>query len=552
MTACSAREKGAESPGQIRPPGTQSPRYHALDSVRAAAMLLGVFYHWQFVGGGLGMMNSPKASIDHWLHSFRMALFFLISGFFANMMLGKYGFGRYLARRWWRIGTPLLVAIFAFAGLRFAQDYFPALAPPNPFDAPAMPGPWGGAPPGQGFPAPSPMTPGWGGMPGPGGMPAPATTRPAAGLPFGGWPPPMTASTAPAPGPTNWGPPPFGGTVPPAAPPVPPAAPPIPPFGMGGPPHPAMDWLLQAATPEFQRADGRPVRLRADHFMLQHLWFLWYLLLFVTLAPLVAKLFTKLFVRNGKGALDPAGHFLLRWNLAPLALGLLAVPLLVHARGMDWSLMNPAGFSGVFPDFVLQYFPDQPYYFLYFLAGWFLFRLREGLQAFARPWLWNLVLGIAGFALAQALYDRYAPTPSFPFFGMMPAPAVAAPEGIRLAAFALYAVGAAYSGFGLLGLFQKFFDRPSKLGQYFTDTMLWVYLVQLPLIPYLARWVDYQNTSWWAATLGGMVLVTGVALVLFELLIRPTPLVHIFGPASLGRRQKHEVPSNTGTSASVP
>jgi hypothetical protein len=312
------------------------------------------------------------------------------------------------------------------------------------------------------------------------------------------------------------------------------------PFDMGGPAHPAIDWLLKA-TPEFHRADGRAVRIQPAHFMLEHLWFLWYLLLFVTIAPLFAKFLGKLFLRGDKGFFDSAGRWLLRWDLAPLALGLLAVPLLLHARGSDWTLVNPAGFSGIFPDFVLQYFPDQPYYFFYFLAGWFLFRVRDGLPALARPWLWNLVLGIAAFAVSQAMYDRYTPAGAgggFMGFGMF-APPVNAPEGVRLTAFALYAVGAAYSGFGLLGMFQRFFDRPTKLGQYFTDTMLWVYLVQLPLIPYLGRWVDYTNTSWWEATLGGMVLVTGVALVLFELVVRPTPLVHIFGPASLGRRTRN-------------
>ena len=104
-------------------------------------------------------------------------------------------------------------------------------------------------------------------------------------------------------------------------------------------------------------------------------------------------------------------------------------------------------------------------------------------------------------------------------------------------AFLCYAAGAAYTSFALMGVFQKFLDRPTRLGRYFTDTMLWVYLVQLAIIPYAAFWVDYANTSWWEATLGGVVLVTAIALGLFELFIRPTPLVHIFGPASLAGRR---------------
>ncbi|HVT79741.1 MAG TPA: hypothetical protein VHM90_03715, partial [Phycisphaerae bacterium] len=66
----------------------------------------------------------------------------------------------------------------------------------------------------------------------------------------------------------------------------------------------------------------------------------------------------------------------------------------------------------------------------------------------------------------------------------------------------------------------------------------WVYLVQLALIPQVANWVDYNNTSWWEATLGGVVLVTTLALVLFELFVRHTPLVYVFGPASLSKKKR--------------
>src|ERR1700756_1327205 len=78
----------------------RSRRYHALDRVRAVAMLLGVVYHTilvrMFVGGfppGPPGASSPDLSrwLSDWLHSFRMPLFFLISGFFGRMMLEKYG-----------------------------------------------------------------------------------------------------------------------------------------------------------------------------------------------------------------------------------------------------------------------------------------------------------------------------------------------------------------------------------------------------------------------------------------------------------------------------
>ena len=75
-------------------------------------------------------------------------------------------------------------------------------------------------------------------------------------------------------------------------------------------------------------------------------------------------------------------------------------------------------------------------------------------------------------------------------------------------------------------------DRPTRLGRYFADTALWIYLVHLPLIPYVMWWIEPWCTAWWASSLAGMVIVTSATLVLFELCVRPTPLVYVFGPPS--------------------
>jgi hypothetical protein len=147
--------------------------------------------------------------------------------------------------------------------------------------------------------------------------------------------------------------------------------------------------------------------------------------------------------------------------------------------------------------------------------------LRSGLPDLARTWLWNLVFGVAGFAASQALADTYASQANTPNV-----------EWIRLGSFALYGVGTAYSACGFLGFFQRFLDRPTRLGRYFADTALWIYLVHLPLIPYVIWWIEPWRTAWWASSLAGMVIVTGATLVLFELCVRPTPLVYVFGPPS--------------------
>jgi hypothetical protein len=511
-----------------RLPPTAATRYHAFDFARALAMFLGIFYHWQFVAGSGGFMaTGPKASVDHWLHSFRMALFFLISGFFANMMLAKYGPWKYLWRRWWRIGMPLLVSLFAFAGLQFVQAYYPWASPFASFGpvantpAPAAPNFGGGG------------TAGFGAGPGQGLGGRPAQN-------FGGQN--IQGGRGPGFGASGFGQSPSGGA------PAKAVATPVPIFNIfsfGAPPHPWADWIFSKIHLSATRSDGQPVAVAAGNFMLQHLWFLWYLLIFCTIAPALTRSLGFFLVRSQNPLTDRFGTVLLRWNLLPVALALITLPALLLAPGAGWSLTNPAGFLGTFPDIFHQYFIDLPFYFLYFLFGWWFYRLRANLGAIAKPWLFNFCLGVTAFALSQSLYDHYGPPP-MPFWRAV-APAAASPAPsvfVRLLAFGLYALGAAYSGFGLLGLFQKYLDRPTKVARYFTDTMLWVYLVQLALIPYLASWVDYNHTSWWEATMGGVLLVTAVALALFEIFVRPTPLVHIFGPASLTKNTNARRPTD--------
>lgn len=534
----------------VAPP---SPRYFGLDGVRAAAMLLGVFYHLPIamMAGGFGMGfgnfgGSPKVPIDNWLHSFRMPLFFLISGFFANMMLNKYGLRRYLTRRWWRIGAPLFLSLIVLAGLRISTEYFrPSPAPgfgpgnnpfANPFGAPS-PGTAAARPANAAAGTPlSPMTP-----PPFGGPRDQAPDRPVNGARDGGpapsATPPQQRSFGPGPfGPGTFGPGTFGpGTL---------GQTPFGPGPFGPPPGGQAPAGAAFGSPAPGRATVPMPRIqlpsrtwanaifadRSRHVSLEHLWFLWYLLLFVTAGPLAVKLISLPWGRTPLAFLDRLGRGLLRWNLAPLCLALLTLPALVHAQGfMGWSLTNPIGFSAAFPDFLLQYFADEPYYFLYFLAGWWLFRMRAQLPDMAQHWLGSLVLGVIAFAISQRLASTYALRTDATYY-----------QAIRWGSFALYGAGAAYSTCGFIGFFQKYLDRPTAVGRYFADTALWIYLAHLPLIPYLMWWVQPANSAWWTASLAGMVIVTGVALVLFELLIRPTPLVHIYGPPSPRRSAERQ------------
>ncbi len=130
-------------------------RLHALDAVRAFALLLGVVFHagFSFLPGlipGLWAFNdsSPSVTISVLLftsHIFRMSLFFFIAGFFARMMFERKGARSFWSNRSKRILLPLVagwVVIFpalAAVWIWGLTKTFGGALPAAPADAPAPP-----------------------------------------------------------------------------------------------------------------------------------------------------------------------------------------------------------------------------------------------------------------------------------------------------------------------------------------------------------------------------------------------------------------------------
>lgn len=91
-------------------------RVHALDSLRAGALLLGVLGHAtisffpdpQWVADDIH--SSPVLLVANFVvHIFRMSLFFAIAGFFAHLLLHKRGVRGFTVNRLKRIALPFLV-----------------------------------------------------------------------------------------------------------------------------------------------------------------------------------------------------------------------------------------------------------------------------------------------------------------------------------------------------------------------------------------------------------------------------------------------------------
>ena len=93
-------------------------RLHYMDNLRAIVMLVGVFFHAALAYGSF--FNEVWMSADtvnsqvldafaHFTHIFRMPLFFLISGFFAALLVSRRGVGGLLKNRAKRVLLPLVI-----------------------------------------------------------------------------------------------------------------------------------------------------------------------------------------------------------------------------------------------------------------------------------------------------------------------------------------------------------------------------------------------------------------------------------------------------------
>ena len=138
-------------------------RLHALDAVRAFALLCGVVLHatLAYLPGLPPFVISPAddparsaglAVAFFVIHVFRMTTFFLIAGFFGRMLLERRGAGGFVRNRLVRIVVPLLVgwpvmiaAIWGLWVLGLSLAFHGAI-PAQPMGAPAvqtvLPFPW--------------------------------------------------------------------------------------------------------------------------------------------------------------------------------------------------------------------------------------------------------------------------------------------------------------------------------------------------------------------------------------------------------------------------
>ena len=117
MPVMSEAVPGSDRSRGIEPPGE---RFHSLDALRAFVMLLGVVFHSaiSFVPPPRGIWTAAAADNSlplRWFmsysHSFRMAVFFLLAGFFAWHVIGNKGMAAFVRGRARRILLVFVVAL---------------------------------------------------------------------------------------------------------------------------------------------------------------------------------------------------------------------------------------------------------------------------------------------------------------------------------------------------------------------------------------------------------------------------------------------------------
>lgn len=118
-------------------------RFHYMDNLRAIALILGVIYHASLAYSPFMASlwftadqnnNAIFDILGHWLHLFRMPVFFIIAGFFACLLIENKGIKSFLKHRTKRVLLPFIVFFPLLAGLFLHAlkwgSQFPETLPP--------------------------------------------------------------------------------------------------------------------------------------------------------------------------------------------------------------------------------------------------------------------------------------------------------------------------------------------------------------------------------------------------------------------------------------
>lgn len=108
-------------------------RINGFDALRTIAMWLGIVLHGIILYKVVPEVNWPKDPsfstrvydwMYHFIHSFRMPLFFMVAGFFAHMVISRSGKKYFISQRVKRIGVPFVIGVLLLVPLTLWPFHF--------------------------------------------------------------------------------------------------------------------------------------------------------------------------------------------------------------------------------------------------------------------------------------------------------------------------------------------------------------------------------------------------------------------------------------------
>ena len=211
---------------------------------------------------------------------------------------------------------------------------------------------------------------------------------------------------------------------------------------------------------EVKRMSFHDRALKNDLLGLGHLWFLQYLLIYSLGYYLVRIGWSALFKTTGRFRLPE------RWWW-PLTLIAVTFPML-------W--MRPE----IYTHFENRWWPEPwefAYHALFFLAGSYMYRVYD---QFSRIIFLGPFFTLASLIIFVLVF--------FQLENRLSGDSVAEPDWVFAFFTALYSWFAVW---GVLGLFLRVFDRPSRWVKYLSDAAYWIYLVHLPLLVLIQLMLEY-------------------------------------------------------------
>ena len=243
--------------------------------------------------------------------------------------------------------------------------------------------------------------------------------------------------------------------------------------------------------------------LPKDMFVGTHLWFLYYLL-FISMGVVLLHRLVGLH-KPLQQKLTALGDTATPWVCSsPLAIFAVAIPTAASLWFMNhWGMDTP-------DKTLVPQIPVSLIYGGFFLFGWLLHRHARSIEDFARL-TWDKFALCLMAIVATYLLSSFEMMQGHPRYTLL-----------KIGFVISYAV-MMWSLVSLtMGLFKRYFNRPSKAVRYLADSSYWLYLIHLPIVIWLQIAFAELPLHWSIKLATISVLTIFISIVLYDVFVRST------------------------------